>query len=98
VSGNGKFEELIVCSNEIAASTAQLVVSSRVKAERGSKKMADLSLASKDVSSATGNVVATVKSGSQMVEEQGSSRSVYGLSCHFLISLSFIVHNSTMKI
>lgn len=71
VNGNGKFEELIVCSHEIAASTAQLVVSSRVKADRNSKKMADLSTASKDVSSATGNVVASVKTGSQLIEEQG---------------------------
>jgi hypothetical protein len=30
VNGNGKLEEIIVCSNEIAASTAQLVVASNV--------------------------------------------------------------------
>ena len=30
VNGNGTLEEIIVCSNEIAASTAQLVVSSNV--------------------------------------------------------------------
>ena len=30
MNGNGKLEEIIVCSNEIAASTAQLVVSSNV--------------------------------------------------------------------
>ena len=30
VKGEGKFEELIVCSQEIAASTTQLVVSSKV--------------------------------------------------------------------
>lgn len=30
VTGEGKFEELIVCSHEIAASTAQLVAASRV--------------------------------------------------------------------
>jgi huntingtin interacting protein 1 len=32
VNGNGKLEEIIVCSNEIAASTAQLVVASNVNA------------------------------------------------------------------
>lgn len=30
VQGNGKFEELMVCSHEIAASTAQLVAASKV--------------------------------------------------------------------
>ena len=30
VKGEGKFEELIVCSQEIAASTTQLVVASKV--------------------------------------------------------------------
>ncbi len=30
VNGDGKLEEIIVCSNEIAASTAQLVVASNV--------------------------------------------------------------------
>lgn len=30
VQGKGKFEELMVCSHEIAASTAQLVAASKV--------------------------------------------------------------------
>ena len=30
VKGEGKFEELVVCSQEIAASTTQLVVASKV--------------------------------------------------------------------
>ncbi|TFJ95395.1 epoxide hydrolase [Platysternon megacephalum] len=32
VQGKGKFEELMVCSHEIAASTAQLVAASKVGA------------------------------------------------------------------
>lgn len=32
VQGKGKFEELMVCSHEIAASTAQLVAASKVHA------------------------------------------------------------------
>lgn len=32
VQGKGKFEELMVCSHEIAASTAQLVAASKVRA------------------------------------------------------------------
>ncbi|KAK3598340.1 hypothetical protein CHS0354_026598 [Potamilus streckersoni] len=70
MKGEGKLEELIVCSQEIAASTAQLVVSSRVKAQKGSKCMQKVSEASKEVSSATGKVVASVKTGSQIIEEQ----------------------------
>lgn len=33
VQGKGKFEELMVCSHEIAASTAQLVAASKVSEE-----------------------------------------------------------------
>lgn len=38
---SGKFEQLIVAAQEIAASTAQLFVSSRVKADRDSEKYAN---------------------------------------------------------
>ena len=71
VRGEGKFEELIVCSQEIAASTAQLVVSSRVKSKRDSTTLRKVQEASKGVSSATGNVIASVKTGSQIIEDQG---------------------------
>lgn len=33
VQGKGKFEELMVCSHEIAASTAQLVAASKVSTD-----------------------------------------------------------------
>ncbi|XP_061162711.1 huntingtin-interacting protein 1-like [Saccostrea echinata] len=70
VKGEGKFEELIVCSNEIAASTAQLVVASKVKADRKSKKLSELSEASKVVSSCTGKVVGSAREAAQIIEEQ----------------------------
>ncbi|KAL5016072.1 hypothetical protein ScPMuIL_005661 [Solemya velum] len=70
VRGEGKFEELIVCSQEIAASTVQLVVASKVKADRGSKALSELSTASKGVSQATGNVVASAKTGAAIVEDK----------------------------
>ncbi|XP_021375645.1 huntingtin-interacting protein 1-like isoform X2 [Mizuhopecten yessoensis] len=70
VKGEGKFEELIVCSNEITASTAQLVVASKVKADRRSEKLKALSEASKRVSSSTGKVVGSAREGSQRIEEQ----------------------------
>ncbi|XP_069686256.1 huntingtin-interacting protein 1-like isoform X2 [Periplaneta americana] len=81
VSGQGKFEQLVVASQGIAASTAQLVVASRVKADRNSKNMTALSQASKGVTQATGGVVATAKSCSQMVEEN-EDLDMSGLSLH----------------
>lgn len=71
VSGEGKMEKLIVASQGIAASTAQLVVASRVKAERNSHNLNSLSAASKDVTHATGGVVATAKACGQLVEDSG---------------------------
>ncbi|XP_050411276.1 huntingtin-interacting protein 1 isoform X1 [Patella vulgata] len=71
VKGEGKFEELIVFAQDIAASTAQLVVASKVKADKNSKTLGLLSNASKRVNNATGNVVASAKTGSQVIEDQG---------------------------
>lgn len=70
VSGDAKHQlDLIVAAQEIAACTAQLVVSSRVKAPRGSTHLAALGKASRDVTQATGGVVATVKDCSQRLED-----------------------------
>lgn len=71
VLGNGKFEQLVVASQGIAASTAQLVVASRVKADRNSTNLTELSKASREVTQATANVVATAKSCNHLVEENG---------------------------
>jgi huntingtin interacting protein 1 len=73
VTKTGKFEQLVVASQQIAASTAQLVVASRVKANRNSKNLSALSQASKGVTQAMGGVVAIAKSCSQMVEENGNN-------------------------
>lgn len=73
VQGHGKFEQLTVASQEIAASTAQLVCASRVKAEPRSKSLQALGESAKAVSFATGNVVATAKHCSQLVEDSGKS-------------------------
>jgi len=71
VKGDAKYEELVVCSQEIAASTAQLVVASKVKAQPDSENLTLLSDASKGVTTATGLVVASAKSGAQRIEEMG---------------------------
>ncbi|XP_066249187.1 huntingtin-interacting protein 1 isoform X2 [Euwallacea similis] len=69
VTSNGKLEQLIVAAQEIGASTAQLVVASRVKADRHSNNLQQLTHASKGVTTATGTVVATVKDCGQLIEE-----------------------------
>ncbi|CAH1968140.1 unnamed protein product [Acanthoscelides obtectus] len=69
VTSNGKLEQLVVAAQEIAASTAQLVVASRVKADRNSTNLQALTAASKGVTTATGTVVATVKDCGQLIDE-----------------------------
>ncbi|XP_022697465.1 huntington interacting protein related 1-like isoform X2 [Varroa jacobsoni] len=80
VSGDAKMEELIVASQEISAATAQLLVASKVKADRQSTRLAALGAASKAVMENTANVVATVKSCRQQVDE--SQDKIEGLSLH----------------
>ena len=70
VNGNGKLEEIIVCSNEIAASTAQLVVSSNVKADRESPKLYALIEAKNSVSTATAGLIASARSYLQVTDDQ----------------------------
>ncbi|KAJ8275711.1 hypothetical protein COCON_G00074630 [Conger conger] len=53
VQGEGKFEELMVCSHEIAASTAQLVAASKVKADKDNSNLTRLQQASRGVTQAT---------------------------------------------
>ncbi|XP_785542.4 huntingtin-interacting protein 1 isoform X1 [Strongylocentrotus purpuratus] len=72
MKGKGKFEELMVCSHEIAASTAQLVAASKVKADKGSPNLKGLQVASRNVATATAGVVASAKTGAQMIEEGDS--------------------------
>ncbi|XP_041644118.1 huntingtin interacting protein 1 related b [Cheilinus undulatus] len=66
----GKYEELIVCSHEIAASTAQLVAASKVKADRNSKKLTVLQQASRHVNEMAANVVASTRTGQEHLEEK----------------------------
>ncbi|XP_061684480.1 huntingtin-interacting protein 1 isoform X2 [Syngnathoides biaculeatus] len=70
VQGQGKFEELMVCSHEIAASTAQLVAASKVKADKDSGNLRRLQQASRGVTQATAAVVASTKSGKSQIEDK----------------------------
>jgi len=73
IKGEGKFEELVVCSNEISASTAQLVAASRVKATKGSEKLLKLEKSSRDVNGSTGRVVASTNSGRKQLNDDGNT-------------------------
>ncbi|XP_036954380.1 huntingtin interacting protein 1 related b [Acanthopagrus latus] len=66
----GKYEELIVCSHEIAASTAQLVAASKVKADRHSTRLTTLQQASRHVNQMAANVVASTRTGQEHLEEK----------------------------
>jgi len=61
VSGDGKFEEIIAASQEIAGSSAQMVFASKVKAKKGSLKLEVLSGTSKLVPEKVARVIATCK-------------------------------------
>ena len=47
VLGSGRLEQIMAASTDISASTAQLVIASRVKAREGSDKFEELRQASK---------------------------------------------------
>ncbi|KAM4808518.1 huntingtin-interacting protein 1-related protein [Rhinophrynus dorsalis] len=66
----GKYEELIVGSHEIAASTAQLVAASKVKADKNSKNLPRLQQCSRHVNEMAANVVASTKSGQEQIEDK----------------------------
>ncbi|KAI1231977.1 hypothetical protein IHE44_0007623 [Lamprotornis superbus] len=66
VQGKGTFEELMVCSREIAASTAQLVAASKVKADKDSANLCKLQQASRGVNQATASVIKRQEMDSQV--------------------------------
>lgn len=72
VQGEGKFEEIVVASNEITASTVQLVAASRVKAQRSSNGLSALQGASRNVVESAAGVVASAKTGAEMIEDSKS--------------------------
>ncbi|GAA6223596.1 huntingtin-interacting protein 1-related protein-like [Lates japonicus] len=71
VGENGTYEELIACSHEIAASTAQLVAASKVKADRNNKKLNTLQQASRHVNDMAAVVVSSTKHGQMQISDHG---------------------------
>lgn len=80
--GRVKFEELIVASQEIAASTAQMVLASRVKARKESEKLNRLSSSSKSVAEKTAFVVATARACASHMAERENEIDLTALSVH----------------
>uniref|UniRef100_A0A3B4VPZ3 I/LWEQ domain-containing protein n=1 Tax=Seriola dumerili TaxID=41447 RepID=A0A3B4VPZ3_SERDU len=71
VGDNGTYEELIACSHEIAASTAQLVAASKVKADRNNRKLNTLQHASRHVNDMAAVVVTSTKHGQKQISDHG---------------------------
>lgn len=80
VQRTGKFEELVVASHDIAASTAQLVAASRVKARPKSEKLKSLKSSSRNVSEATGQVVASTQSGADVTRKNSKKMDYTNMS------------------
>lgn len=74
--GNAEFATIIVASQEIAASTAQLVAASRVKANSiKSVKLHSLLKSSKNVTKSTGDVIGITKNCINLLnQEQNEAR------------------------
>eukprot|EP00056_Hartaetosiga_gracilis_P011134 m.166670 g.166670 ORF g.166670 m.166670 type:complete len:1274 (+) comp13455_c0_seq1:190-4011(+) len=79
-SGHGKFEEIMVCGQEITASTAQLVSASRVKAKQGSEMKAVLEQLSKEVYTATQSLIEAVRTACQKANEAQSAQDYLSLT------------------
>ncbi len=82
VTQGGKFEEVIAASQEISASTAQMVLASRVKARKGSQKLDVLSSKSKVVGEATAQVIATCRACARQIAEKEDEVDLEKLSVH----------------
>eukprot|EP00127_Corallochytrium_limacisporum_P000818 Clim_evm104s25 gene=Clim_evmTU104s25 len=72
-SGKGNFEEVIVGGKEVAASTAQLVAASRVKAPRG-PQLSNLETSSRSVNAAVKDLVSAAKNAAEMLRKNTASR------------------------
>ena len=72
VSGKAEFATIIVSSQEIAASTAQLVAASRVKANSKSGKLNCVLKSSKNVTKLTGEVIGTTRNCINLLNQEQS--------------------------
>ncbi|KAG9510275.1 Huntingtin-interacting protein 1, partial [Fragariocoptes setiger] len=82
VINGGNFSILVAAAHEIAASSTQLVVGSKVKAKNDSEMLKALVQSSKIVNELTGKVVATSKQCSQVMDQEMEKLDVTSLSLH----------------
>ena len=69
VDGRASYQELMVVSKDISASTVQLVVTSQVKADKESGCLKNVKGASGKVSECVGQVIASAQVGAHQIEE-----------------------------
>jgi len=77
IKGTHNLEQLVVATHEVAASTAQLVAASRVKADRGSHTQENLENASKAVTEATKLLVKASQEWSAKNAEDEKKKNLY---------------------
>jgi huntingtin interacting protein 1 len=82
MSGHGKLTELSAAANEIAAANTQLVVASRVKANRDSEKLKLLENAAKQVNQCVSNVVEASRVCAELIDQQADDIDISTLSLH----------------
>lgn len=82
MSNQARFAELGAAAHEVAAATTQLVVASRVKADKDSEKLKMLTNAAKQVNQCTSNVVETSRVCAELVEQDVDKIDLSTLSLH----------------
>lgn len=82
MTGRGKLTELSAAANDIAAANTQLVVASRVKANRDSEKLKLLESAAKQVIQCVSNVVEASRVCAELIDRQNDDIDISSLSLH----------------
>ena len=82
MSGKAKFSELAAAAHEVATATTQLVVASRVKANKDSEKLKNLTNAAKQVNQCSTNVVDASRVCAELIEQEVDQVDISALSLH----------------
>lgn len=83
MSGEGKYSELAAAAHEIATATTQLVVASRVKANKDSEKLKMLTIVAKQVNQCRANIFDTARICADLIEKETDKEfDVSALSLH----------------
>lgn len=82
ISGQARFSEMAAAANEVAAATTQLVVASRVKANKDSEKLKILTSVAKQVNQCSANVVETARVCAELIESEIDKIDISSLSLH----------------